>query len=89
MQKYAYFMPCGKISKRLKSLENTRFYEYDQSTFYLPRQHTEKNLKRPKNNGIEGTRFEISTFFTPLETRKPKRKTMPIEEAGNLKIPLF
>ena len=44
-------------------------------------EHTEKNLKRPKNNGIEGTRFEISTFFTPLETRKPKRKTIPIEKS--------
>ena len=43
MQKYAYFMPCGKISKRLKSLENTRFYEYDQSTFYLPRQYLQVN----------------------------------------------
>jgi hypothetical protein len=52
-------------------------------------EHTEKNLKRPKNNGIEGTRFEISTFFTPLETRKPKRKTIPIEEAGDLKVSCF
>ena len=36
-------------------------------------------LKRTKNKGIEGAGFEIYTFFTPLETRKPKRKTIPIE----------
>lgn len=52
-------------------------------------QYTENILKRPKNNGIEGVRFENCTFFTPLETRKPKRKTRPIEEAGDLKVPCF
>ena len=46
--------------------------------------YTERILKHPKNTGIEGARFEIYTFFTPLETRKPKRKTIPIEEAGDL-----
>ena len=81
MPKYAYFMPDWKISKRLKSLENTRFYEYDKSTVRLPWQYTEKILKRLKNKGIEGVRFEIYTFFTPLETRKPKRKTIPIEKS--------
>ena len=80
MPKYAYFMPSGKISKRLKSLENTRFYGYDKSTVRLPRQYTERILKRPKNKGIEDVRLEIYTFFTPLETRKPKRKTIPIEK---------
>ena len=89
MSKYACFMLFEKISKRLKSLENTRFYEYDQSTFYLPRQYTEIILKRPKKKGIEGAGFDIYTFFTPLETRKPKRKTIPIEEAGDLKVSCF
>ena len=46
-------------------------------------------LKRTKNKGIEGAGFEIYTFFTPLETRKPKRKTIPIEEAGDLKVSCF
>jgi hypothetical protein len=45
MPKYAYFMPCGKLSKRLKSLENTRFYGYDKSTVRMPRQYL------PINNG--------------------------------------
>ena len=49
------------------------------------RQYTEKFLKRPKNKGIEGARYEIYTFFTPMETRKPKMKTIPIDEAGDLK----
>ena len=75
--------------KRLKSLENTRFYEYDKSTVCLSRQYTERILKRPKNKGIEDVRLEIYTFFTPLETRKPKRKTIPIEEAGDLKVSCF
>ena len=48
----------------------------------MPWEYTEIILKRPKNKGIEGVRFEIYTFFTPLETRKPKRKTIPIDEAG-------
>ena len=52
-------------------------------------EYTEKILKHPKNKGIEGVRFEIYTFFAPLETRKPKRKTRPIEEAGDLKVPCF
>ena len=47
----------------------------------MSRQYTEKILKRLKNKGIEGVRFEIYTFFTPLETRKPKRKTIPIEKS--------
>lgn len=66
-----------------------RFYDYDKSTFCLPRQYTEIILKRPKNKEVEGTRFEIYTFFTPLETRKPKRKTIPIKEAGDLKVSCF
>ena len=45
----------------------------------MPCKYTERILKRPKNKGIEGVRLEIYTFFTPLETRKPKRKTIPIE----------
>jgi len=61
----------------------------DKSTFYLPWEYTEIILKRPKNKGIEGVRFEIYTFFTPLETRKPKRKIIPIEEAGDLKVSCF
>ena len=55
----------------------------------MPRQYTERILKRPKNKGIEDIRLEIYTFFTPLETRKPKRKTIPIEEAGDLKVSCF
>ena len=47
----------------------------------MPWRYTEKILKRLKNKGIEGARFEIYTFFTPLETRKPKRKTIPIEKS--------
>jgi len=31
----------------------------------------------------------VYTFFTPLETRKPKRKTIPIDETRELKVPLF
>ena len=55
----------------------------------MSRQYTEKILRRLKNKGIEGARFEIYTFFTPLETRKPKRKTIPIDEAGDLNVPCF
>ena len=55
----------------------------------MSRQYTEKILRRLKNKGIEGARFEIYTFFTPLETRKPKRKTISIEEAGDLKVSCF
>ena len=55
----------------------------------MPRQYTEIILKRPKNKGIEGVRLEIYTFFTPLETRKHKRKTRTIDEAGDLKVPCF
>ena len=55
----------------------------------MPRQYTEKILKHPKNKGIEDIRLEIYTFLTPLETRKPKRKTIPIEEAGDLKVSCF
>jgi hypothetical protein len=47
----------------------------------MPRQYTERILKRPKNKGIEDVRLEIYTFFTPLETRKPKRETLPIEKS--------
>ena len=61
----------------------------DKSIICLPRQYTEKILKRLKNKVIEGARFEIYTFFTPLETRKHKRKTRPIEEAGDLKVSCF
>ena len=31
----------------------------------------------------------IYQIFTHLETRKLKRKTIPIEEAGDLKVPCF
>ena len=31
----------------------------------------------------------IYQIFTHLETRKLKRKTIPIEEAGDLKVPLL
>lgn len=55
----------------------------------MPRQYTENILKHPKNKGIEGTRFEIYTFFIPLETHKPERKGRPIEEAGDLKVSCF
>ena len=55
----------------------------------MSRQYTERILKRPKNKGIEDIRLEIYTFFTPLETHKPKRKTIPIEEAGDLKVSCF
>jgi hypothetical protein len=55
----------------------------------MPRQYTVKILKHLQNKGIKGARFEIYTFFTPLETRKPKRKTIPIDEAGDLKVTLF
>ena len=65
------------------------YMKYDKSTVCLPRQYTEKILKCPKNKGIEGAGFEIYTFFTPLKTRKPKRKTIPIEEAGDLKVSCF
>ena len=57
------------------------YMKYDKSTVCMSRQYTEKILKHPKNKGIEGARFEIYTFFTPLETRKPKRKTIPIEKS--------
>ena len=73
----------------MKSIDNTRFLSNDKSIIRLPRQYTERILKHPKNKGIEGTRFEIYTFFTPLETRKHKRKTRPIEEAGDLKVSCF
>lgn len=55
----------------------------------MSRQYTERILKCPKNKGIEDVRLEIYTFFTPLETHKPKRKTIPIEEAGDLKVSCF
>ena len=56
---------------------------------YMPRQYTERILKRPKNKGVEDVRLEIYNFFAPLETRKHKRKTRPIEEAGDLKVSCF
>ena len=71
MPKYAYFMPCGKISKRLKSLENTRFYDYDTSIVRLPRQ----DLKRPKEMAETShslaSEYLIYTPFTPFEGELP------------------
>ena len=73
----------------MKSIDNTRFLSDDKSIICMSRQYTEKILRRLKNKGIEGARYEIYTFFTPLETRKPKRKTIPIDEAGDLKVSCF
>ena len=69
--------------------EMVTIMDYELFCFHLPRQYSEKILKHLKNKGIEGTRFEIYTFFTPLETHKPERKARPIEEAGDLKVSCF
>ncbi len=73
----------------MKKILKRKGYEKCKGTFHLPRQYSERILKRPKNKGVEGTRFEIYTFLTPLETHKYKRKTRPIEEAGDLKVSCF
>ena len=82
-------MPINRNKKIRKNQGNTGCLGNDKGTFHLPRQYTVKILKHPKNKGIEGAGFEIYTFFTPLETRKPKRKTIPIDETRELKVPLF